>query len=98
MVELRELRANRIGMTFADRLRRDPFRFSSSSLLLWILYGITRPMATTSKPRLVPIEAAVPPRTLIPARGELWGNDDPNAGAPGLFKRPPHKPVAARRR
>jgi hypothetical protein len=84
MVELRELRANRIGITFADKFRRDPFRFVSNSLLLWMLYGITRPVSrtTTIAKKAVPAAAtSVPARTFAPVRGQLWGNDDPDVDA-----------------
>jgi len=68
MVDLREIRANRLGITFRNPFRRDPFRFDSSSLLLWILYGITRPAPSAARQKLQ--------RTLAPAPVPA---SDPNA-------------------
>jgi hypothetical protein len=77
MVELRELRANRIGITFRNPLKRDPFRFDSSSLLLWILYGITRPAPSASRQKLQRTLALAPVPASTPRAGQPWGNDDP---------------------
>jgi hypothetical protein len=84
MVDLREIRANRIGITFQNPLKRDPFRFVSSGLLLWMLYGITRPIATVQKKKLQEVLKAggAPVPTPAAGRGEPWGNDDPNTNAP----------------
>jgi hypothetical protein len=78
MVDLREIRANRIGITFQDRFRRDPFRFVADGLLLVMLYRLTRPAgaATATKAgRMIDLSAAA--RTFVALRGEPWGNDDP---------------------
>jgi hypothetical protein len=79
MVELREIRAKRLGFTFRRTLRRDPFRFvSEDSFLLLVLYGITRPAPSAKK--ALPARAAAGAQ--IPAvndAGLPWGNDDPNA-------------------
>jgi hypothetical protein len=79
MADLREIRANRIGITFRNPLRRDPFRFDSSSLLLWILYGITRPAPPAARQKLQRKLALTPAPAPAPRAGQLWGNDEPNA-------------------
>jgi hypothetical protein len=79
MVDLREIRANRIGITFQNPLRRDPFRFVSSGLLLWMLYGITRPISPASQKKLQLILKAGPAPVPVAGRGQPWGNDDPDA-------------------
>ena len=74
--ELREIRANRIGITFKDRFERDPFVFVSHTLLLRMLYALTRPhgkaLATKKLRRVDPF---APTPTFVGKRGETWGSE-----------------------
>ena len=79
MVELREIRANRLGFTFKRTLRRDPFRFASDGFLLLILYGITRPVPSAKRAQSSPTTGTVPARGPAADLGRPWGNDDPDA-------------------
>jgi type I site-specific restriction endonuclease len=74
MIDLREIRANRIGITFKEKLQRDPFVFASNGLLLRMLYAITRPGVKTTR-NLRPVELFVQRPTFVGYRGEQWGND-----------------------
>lgn len=87
MAELREIRANRIGITFHDRFRRDPFRFVADGLLLVMLYRLTRPVVaqTAKKKRMVDLSGTA--RAFAALRGEPWGNDDPDAPRKGAMAR-----------
>jgi hypothetical protein len=87
MVELREIRANRLGFTFKRTLRRDPFRFVSDGFLLMILYGITRPKPSAAKVVWATGSASsAAARSAGTVSGSPWGNDDPEA--PVQPKRP----------
>jgi len=79
MVELREIRANRLGFTFKRTLRRDPFRFVSDGFLLMILYGITRPKPTVQKAGATLAAPGIAPSSMAGTAGKAWGNDDPDA-------------------
>jgi hypothetical protein len=82
MFELREIRANRLGITFRSPFVRDPFKFETHSLLLWVLYGITRPVAK-APPKLQNALKSAAAATAAPApapapekpAGRPWGND-----------------------
>ena len=78
MVELREIRANRLGFTFRHTLRRDPFRFASDGFLLLILYGITRPRPSAKQAPSIVATGTKPGRGPAGDVGLPWGNDDPD--------------------
>lgn len=78
MINLRELRANRLGISFEEKPPNEPFRFISDSLLLRILYAITRPnIKKTPKAPVRPIATFEPVRTFV-ARRFAHGKDDPD--------------------
>ena len=72
MIELREIRAYRLGLTFQSPFVRDPFRrrFERYGLLLWALYGIApqtpkppkQHRARKSAPASAPVEFIWPTR------------------------------------
>jgi hypothetical protein len=74
MIDLREIRANRIGITFKDKLQRDPFVFVSHTLLLRMLYALTRPGVNATR-KLRPVDIFAQRPTFVGQRGERWGND-----------------------
>jgi hypothetical protein len=75
VLELREIRANRVGITFKDKFERDPFLFQSPGLLLRMLYAITRPVQRPVNKKLRPVDVFVPARTFVASSGQRWGND-----------------------
>ena len=69
----------RLGITFRHTLRRDPFLFVSSGLLLRMLYAITRPGGQTTT-KLRPVVTFEPAKTFVAYSGERWGNDVVDSG------------------